>query len=122
VKTRRDEDPSGKHLVSAVVLERMEELAGLVVRLVASPKGGPAQNISGKHKFVVIRERGGETLPGVFDSEGHDLSWIKGRVAKGHRPAFRRSRRVEQTACALRNEAHQPPRSVQPQRRVNEPS
>ena len=39
---------------------------------------------SGKRKVVVvIRERGGETLPGVFASEGQAASWIKSRVEKG---------------------------------------
>lgn len=42
------------------------------------------ENQSGKRKFVVvIRERGGETLPGVFKSESHALQWIKSRVQKG---------------------------------------
>lgn len=42
------------------------------------------RNQSGKRKFVVvIREKGGETLPGVFKSEGDALSWIKSRVVKG---------------------------------------
>lgn len=42
------------------------------------------KNMSGKRKFVVvIREKGGETLPGVFKSEGHALSWIRSRVVKG---------------------------------------
>ena len=41
------------------------------------------ENRSGKRKcVVVIRERGGETLPAVFGAEGHALSWIKSRVAK----------------------------------------
>lgn len=41
-------------------------------------------NQSAKRKFVVvIRERGGETLPGVFKSESHALTWIKSRVVKG---------------------------------------
>jgi hypothetical protein len=43
-----------------------------------------AENQTGKRKVVVvIRERGGETLPGVFNAEGQALSWIKSRVAKG---------------------------------------
>jgi transposase-like protein len=43
-----------------------------------------AKHQSGKRKFVVvIRERGGETLPAVFKTEGHALSWIKSRVVKG---------------------------------------
>lgn len=43
-----------------------------------------SENQSGKRKFVVvIRERGGETLPAVFKTEGHALSWIKSRVLKG---------------------------------------
>lgn len=38
---------------------------------------------SGKRKFVVIvRERGGETLPAVFRHEAQALSWIKRSVAK----------------------------------------
>jgi len=42
------------------------------------------ENQSGKRKVVVvIRERGGETLPGVFKSESHALAWVKQRVAKG---------------------------------------
>jgi hypothetical protein len=43
-----------------------------------------AENKSGKRKVVVvIRERGGETLPGVLSSEGQAASWIKRRVEKG---------------------------------------
>lgn len=39
---------------------------------------------TGKRKVVVvIREHGGETLPGVFDSEGAAVKWIKSRVQKG---------------------------------------
>lgn len=42
------------------------------------------ENQSGKRKVVVvIRERGGKTLPGVFASESHALSFIKSRIAKG---------------------------------------
>ena len=42
------------------------------------------QNMSGKRQVVVvIREHGGETLPGVFRSEQAALDWIKRRVAKG---------------------------------------
>jgi transposase-like protein len=42
------------------------------------------RNMSGKRKcVVVVRERGGETLPGVFKSEGSALSWIASRVKKG---------------------------------------
>jgi hypothetical protein len=41
-------------------------------------------NQSGKRKVVVvIRERGGETLPGVFKSEHEALSWVAKRVRKG---------------------------------------
>ena len=41
------------------------------------------KNQSGKRQcVVVIREHGGETLPGVFKSEGAALSWIKSRVQK----------------------------------------
>lgn len=42
------------------------------------------ENQSGKRKVVVVvRERGGETLPAVFHSEGAALSWITRRVQKG---------------------------------------
>jgi hypothetical protein len=41
-------------------------------------------NQSGKRKFVVvIRERGGETLPGVFKHESQAIAWISKRVMKG---------------------------------------
>lgn len=43
-----------------------------------------AKNQTGKRKVVVvIREHGGETLPGVFKSESAALAWIKSKVAKG---------------------------------------
>src|SRR6195256_2410651 len=42
------------------------------------------ENQSGKRKcVVVIRERDGNTVPGVFPSESHALSFIRSRVAKG---------------------------------------
>ena len=42
------------------------------------------KNQNGKRKCVVIiREHGGESLPGVFNSESAALSWIKSRVEKG---------------------------------------
>jgi hypothetical protein len=43
-----------------------------------------AQNQSGKRKaVVVIRERGGNTLPAVFPSENAALAFIRSRIAKG---------------------------------------
>jgi transposase-like protein len=43
-----------------------------------------AENQSGKRKAViVIRERGGNTLPAVFPNESHALSFIRSRIAKG---------------------------------------
>lgn len=42
------------------------------------------ENQSGKRKVVVvIRERGGNTLPGVFPSESAALSFIRNRVERG---------------------------------------
>jgi len=41
-----------------------------------------AKNQSGKRK-VVVRERGGSTLPAVFKSESAALGWISFHVAKG---------------------------------------
>ncbi|MFC2950703.1 IS1595 family transposase [Marinicaulis aureus] len=41
------------------------------------------KNQSGKRQCVVIvRERGGNSVPGVFKSEGAALSWIKNRIEK----------------------------------------
>lgn len=41
------------------------------------------RNQSGKRQCVVIvRERGGKSVPGVFKSEGAALSWIKSRIEK----------------------------------------
>lgn len=41
------------------------------------------KNQSGKRQCVVIvRERGGNSVPGVFKSEGAALSWIKARISK----------------------------------------
>jgi transposase-like protein len=43
-----------------------------------------ARNQNGKRECVVIvRERGGECLPGVFRSEKQALSFIRNRIAKG---------------------------------------
>ncbi|MGA9321193.1 MAG: transposase [Xanthobacteraceae bacterium] len=43
-----------------------------------------AENQSGKRKaVVVIRERGGNTLPAVFPTESAALSFIRSRIAKG---------------------------------------
>jgi transposase-like protein len=43
-----------------------------------------SENQSGKRKaVVVIRERDGSTIPGVFPSESHALAFIQSRVAKG---------------------------------------
>lgn len=42
-----------------------------------------AENQSGKRKVVVVvRERGGETLPGVFQSEAQALTFIRARVRR----------------------------------------
>lgn len=43
-----------------------------------------ASNQSGKRKCVVIvRERGGNSVPAVFRSEGQALSFVRARIAKG---------------------------------------
>jgi transposase-like protein len=43
-----------------------------------------AKHQTGKRKVVVvIRERGGETLPGVFKSESAALTWVRHRVVRG---------------------------------------
>src|SRR5579863_9077573 len=42
-----------------------------------------AKNQNGKRKVVVIvRERGGDSVPAVFRTEGQAQSWIKSRIAK----------------------------------------
>ena len=43
-----------------------------------------AKNQNGKRRVVVVvRERGGRTLPAVFKTEGAAQSWIRSRVLKG---------------------------------------
>jgi ISXO2-like transposase domain len=43
-----------------------------------------ARNQNGKRKVVVIvRERGGNSVPAVFNSESQAASFIRGRIAKG---------------------------------------
>jgi transposase-like protein len=43
-----------------------------------------SENQSGKRKaVVVVRERGGDTIPGVFPTEGHALEFLQSRIAKG---------------------------------------
>lgn len=43
-----------------------------------------SENRTGKRKsVVVIRERNGDTLPGVFPTESRAVSWIKSRVETG---------------------------------------
>lgn len=43
-----------------------------------------AKNQNGKRKVVVIvRERGGNSVPAVFSSEGEALNFVRSRVAKG---------------------------------------
>ena len=55
-------------------------------------------NQSGKRKVVVvIRERGGKTLPGVFRSEAEALSFIR-TFARGTRPSRRGRRRTPGSA------------------------
>jgi transposase-like protein len=45
-----------------------------------------AKNQNGKRRVVVVvRERGGRTLPAVFKSEGAALGWIKSRVSRDSR-------------------------------------
>jgi hypothetical protein len=45
-----------------------------------------AKNQNGKRQVVVVvRERGGSTLPAVFKSESAALGWISNRVARGTR-------------------------------------
>jgi transposase-like protein len=57
-----------------------------------------ARHQTGKRKVVVvIRERVGETLPGVFKSEGAALSWIRHRVARA--PCCTPTRRRPGTIC-----------------------
>ena len=76
---------------------------------------GPAKHQTGKSKVVVVlRECGGKTLPGVFKSESHALSWFKSRVVKGivlhavDAPAWKRPARP------LRGQADCPSGGIQP--------
>ena len=67
------------------------------------------QHQSGKRKVVVvIRERDGRTLPGVFHSEVEALSFIRRQVAAWNRTVCRRSLRLECVARPLHAAPDQP--------------
>jgi hypothetical protein len=54
-----------------------------------------AQNQNGKRKVVVIiRERGGNSVPAVSGSESQAASFIRACIAKGHGCKCRRKRRL----------------------------
>ena len=80
-----------------------------------------AKHQTGKRKVVVvIRERGGETLPGVFKSESAALSWVRHRVVKGTRLHADEVAVMERSARALRDAAHRSPDRLQPRRRFDQ--
>ncbi|WP_369525518.1 transposase [Bradyrhizobium elkanii] len=42
-----------------------------------------ARNQNGKRKVVVVRERGGNSVPAVFGSESQAAAFIRARIGKG---------------------------------------
>ena len=71
------------------------------------------KNQTGKRQCVVIvRERGGNSVPAVFKSESHAANFIKARVTKGTTAERRRSRRLGRPAQQFRNGPHQPRRGI----------
>jgi hypothetical protein len=77
------------------------------------------QHRTGKRRVVVvIRERNGRTLPGVFHSEVEALAFIRRQGAAWNRAVCRRGQRVERAARPLHAAPDQPRRSLQPRRRV----
>ena len=76
------------------------------------------QNQSGKRKVVVvIRERGGKTLPGVFRNEADALTFIRRQVPAGTDAICRRGGFMERAARPLQAAPDQPSGSLQPARR-----
>ncbi len=65
-----------------------------------------AENQNGKRKVVVIvRERGGNSVPAVFRTESHALAFIRSRVAKGTVVNADEAASWERPARPLRDEA-----------------
>ena len=61
-----------------------------------------ARNQTGKRKVVVmVRERGGNSVPAVFKSEAKAMSFMRSRVAKGTIVECRRSRIMGRPAQAF---------------------
>ena len=79
------------------------------------------QNQSGKRKAViVVRERGGDTVPAVFRNEKAALNFIRSRIAPGTIVNADEVHKLERSARPLRNEAHQSRRSLFAGRRLHE--
>ena len=80
-----------------------------------------SQNQTGKRKVVVIvRERGGNSVPAVFRSESQASILDQGSHRQGDRRQRRRSDILGRSARPFRNEADQPSRGLQPRRRLHE--
>jgi transposase-like protein len=79
------------------------------------------KNQTGKRRCVVIlRERGGSSVPAVFHSEGQALSFIQSRIAPGTVVNADDAPAWERPACPLRDEAHRPPAGIQHGWRMHE--
>ena len=78
-------------------------------------------NKTGKRKVVVIiRERGGASLPAVFHSEGAALGFIRAHVAKGTVVNADEASSWDGLHGTFEIEADQPRRGLQPRRRLHE--
>ena len=75
------------------------------------------ENRSGKRKVVVIiRERGGETLPGVFRSEAEALNFIRANILPKTTLYADEAAAWDDLARQVRNAPDQPSGGVQPRR------
>ena len=80
-----------------------------------------AENQTGKRKVVVIiRERGGDSLPAVFQVRSGGAGFYPLARQAGNGRQRRRSLLVGQPARQVRDEAHQPQRGILAGRRVHE--
>ena len=101
------------------LLRRICEASKLIKKIAADRRF--VENQSGKRKAViVIRERGGNTLPAVFPSESPRAVIHPLAHCQGHGRSRDEFGNLERSSRSLRNEAHQPSRGIQPRRRLHQ--
>jgi predicted RNA-binding Zn-ribbon protein involved in translation (DUF1610 family) len=80
-----------------------------------------AETQTGKRRVVVIiRQHGGDSLPAVFQSEAAAVGFIRSHVKPGTVVNADEASSWDSLHAKVRDEAHQPPRGLQPRRRVHE--